>query len=180
METIDYQKQAQDFLEKTGVTFKAEFLEFGKYFEDDKHARLIFKITLEKGSRKYSFNFGTSLKTTEDFFIYLIDKTTYWDYMDWKKHFKYPARVIKDEEVLKHLIPLISKHKEKINAPSAYDVLACLTKYDPDTFEEFCYSYGYDTDSRKAEKIYKAVCEEWVNVQKIWTDSEIEEMQEIQ
>lgn len=34
--------------------------------------------------------------------------------------------------------------------PTMYDVLTCLTKYDPDTFEDFCSEFGYDTDSRRA------------------------------
>ena len=42
--------------------------------------------------------------------------------------------------------------------PTAYDVLACLNTYDENvTFEDFCSSYGYDNDSRTAEKTFKAV-----------------------
>jgi len=44
-------------------------------------------------------------------------------------------------------------------SPTAYDVLACLDTYsDGFTFEDFCHSYGYDTDSRKAEKTFKDEC----------------------
>lgn len=64
--------------------------------------------------------------------------------------------------------------------PTAYDVLACLTKYEPGTFENFCEDFGYDTDSRKAEKIYKAVCKEFENVSKLFTPEEIEQLAEIQ
>ena len=45
-------------------------------------------------------------------------------------------------------------------APTAEEVLECLRSdacTDGDTFEDFCACYGYDSDSRKAEKIYKAV-----------------------
>lgn len=63
--------------------------------------------------------------------------------------------------------------------PTAYDVLACIQKYDPGTFENFCSEFGYDTDSRKAEKIYKAVCKEWQKVSTFFTSNEIEELQEI-
>lgn len=35
---------------------------------------------------------------------------------------------------------------------SVYDVLACLQKYDCGTFVEFAHEFGYDTDSREAEK----------------------------
>jgi hypothetical protein len=64
--------------------------------------------------------------------------------------------------------------------PSAYDVLACLSKYEVGTFEDFCSSYGYDVDSRKAERIYKAVLKEYNNVCLLWTDDEIAVLQEIQ
>ena len=40
--------------------------------------------------------------------------------------------------------------------PKLYDILACLTKYDPESFENFCSEYGYDEDSRKAENTWKA------------------------
>lgn len=63
--------------------------------------------------------------------------------------------------------------------PTMYDVLTCLTKYDPGTFENFCSDYGYDTDSRKAYSTYQAVCDEWVAVERLFGDI-IEELQEIQ
>jgi len=64
-------------------------------------------------------------------------------------------------------------------APSEYDILACLTKYDPGTFEDFCDNFGYDFDSRNAEKIYKAVLREWDNINTMYSDEEIELLQEI-
>jgi hypothetical protein len=72
------------------------------------------------------------------------------------------------------------KDKEEGNTPTAYDVLTCIQKYDPGTFENFCGDFGYDEDSRKAEKTYKAVVKEWWRVYRFFTSSEIEEMQEIQ
>jgi len=63
--------------------------------------------------------------------------------------------------------------------PTPYDVLACLTKYEVGTFENFCSEFGYDEDSRKAFKTYKAVLKEYAGVQRIWDDNEIEELQEI-
>lgn len=63
--------------------------------------------------------------------------------------------------------------------PSAYDVLASLTKYDIGNFEDFCADFGYDADSRKAYKIYKAVKRESENIQMLFSQSEIEQLQEI-
>lgn len=65
------------------------------------------------------------------------------------------------------------------NPPTAYDALACLTKYDPGTFENFCGDFGYDEDSRKAFKTYKAVKREWENVAKLFSTEQIELLQEI-
>lgn len=65
------------------------------------------------------------------------------------------------------------------NEPNLYDVLACLTKYDPNTFEDFCSEFGYDSDSRNAVKIYKAVCKEWQAVERLFGDC-LNELQEIQ
>jgi hypothetical protein len=64
--------------------------------------------------------------------------------------------------------------------PTMYDILACMTKYDPEDFENFCANYGYDTDSRSAERIYKNVCKEWEAMQRLFPEPEVlEEMNEI-
>jgi hypothetical protein len=63
--------------------------------------------------------------------------------------------------------------------PSLYDVVSCLQKYDVGSFEDFCNEFGYDTDSRKAEKIYKAVCKEYQAVERLFGDV-MEELNEIQ
>jgi hypothetical protein len=68
---------------------------------------------------------------------------------------------------------------QKAKLPTAYDVLACLTKNDPGKFEDFCGDYGYEEDSRKAEQTYKAVVKEWKKVEKFFSESEIRLLQEI-
>ena len=64
--------------------------------------------------------------------------------------------------------------------PTAYDVLACLTKYDPGTFDNFCGDYGYEIDSRKAFKIYKAVRREYKNLCLLFSEEQLEQLSEIQ
>lgn len=54
----------------------------------------------------------------------------------------------------------------------------CFTKYDPGTFENFCMEFGYDTDSRRAERIYKSVVREYKAVKRLFGDI-LEELQEI-
>jgi len=64
--------------------------------------------------------------------------------------------------------------KEGVNKPTSYDVLACLQKYEVGTFENFCANFGYNEDSRKGEKIYKAVSKEFANMKKLFSDEELE------
>jgi len=63
--------------------------------------------------------------------------------------------------------------------PTAYDVLACLTKYPVDSFNDFCDNYGYDDDSIKAENIYKAVLNEYTNLERLYSDKEMELLREL-
>lgn len=63
--------------------------------------------------------------------------------------------------------------------PTMYDVLSCLEKYAHPTFEDFCSEYGYDTDSRTAERTYKAVQREYKGVERLFSDI-MDELREIQ
>ena len=171
-----YQKQANDFLEQTGVTFEAKFLENGKHFTDDKDVRDIYKITLKRGRRKYSFKFGQSIANSQ-YYQDKIKERTY-TLSGGSRTGNYSIN-----DISKYQGGLGFGQQMKIVAgktPTAYDVLVCLTKYDPGTFEDFCSEFGYDTDSRKAEKTYMAVKDEWQNVCALFTDSEIEQLQEMQ
>ena len=63
-------------------------------------------------------------------------------------------------------------------SPDMYSVLACLTKYDVGSFEDFCSEFGYNEDSRTTERTYKAVCKEFAAVGRLFSDC-MEELQEI-
>ena len=65
------------------------------------------------------------------------------------------------------------------NEPTMYDILSCLTKYDPETFENFCAEFGYDINKRISKKTYKAVCKEFAAVKRLFGDI-MDELQEIQ
>lgn len=72
--------------------------------------------------------------------------------------------------------------QEKI-LPSAYDILACLQKYEVETdLIEFCNEFGYDLTSKKeidkARRIHKAVLKEYENVMRLFEDV-ISELSEI-
>lgn len=64
--------------------------------------------------------------------------------------------------------------------PTPYEVLSCLEKNPVYDFADFCSNYGYEEDSRQAYKMYKAVKKESENVLKLFTEKELELLQEIQ
>lgn len=71
------------------------------------------------------------------------------------------------------------RNDRKRRMPTPYDVLACINKSDPGTFEDFCSEFGYSTDSIKAEKVYRAVVDEWRKFRLFFTSEQIQQAQEI-
>lgn len=190
----EYNKQAEQFLKETDTGFKAEFLRNGLYF-DDKEKRDIYQITLKRGDREYKFKFGTSINNSGLRLFLDKEKTKRTEH----KNFVIPNEIM-EKEILnqKERRKGIFKssplrfwfEKEHFNlsglfldygkSPTPYDVLACLQKYEVGSLKDFCGDFGYDEDSKKAEKTYKAVVEEFKNIQILFSDEEIEKLQEIQ
>jgi len=151
----EYEQQGIDFLAKTGTEFRAIKLGHFPYFDDDKESRDVYQIILTRGNQVYSFRFGQCTAKSET--LIARQKAE----MERRGDNRFKVAQI------------------KIEAPNAYDVLATITKYDPGTFSDFCGEFGYDTDSRKAEKIYFAVQEEYKNIHRLFSDvmAELEEIQ---
>ena len=72
--------------------------------------------------------------------------------------------------------------RRKMEVPSEYDLLACLTKYDPGSFDDFILNYGYEIKSHreyiKLNTLYYAVKDEYENVYRMFSDC-LDELQEI-
>src|SRR4030095_10369007 len=60
----------------------------------------------------------------------------------------------------------------------AADVLGCCEMFAPSSFEDWCSDFGYDSDSRKAESIYRAVQEQAEDFQRMFTSEELTELSE--
>lgn len=179
----NYEKQASDFLAKTGTTFEVKFDRNDFHFEGDNERRDIYDVTFKRGTRSFALKFGQSIvKSGIRIGVGTDRSSAHFVVNDWQKYAK-DGKADRIKLSLSGAVPYTLCSQDKIFfpvAPTAYDVLACLTKYDPWTFEDFCSAYGYDPDSRTAKKTYKAVCKEWADVCRLWSDSEIEQMQEIQ
>lgn len=74
-------------------------------------------------------------------------------------------------------------HTQKNIAPTEYDILACLQKYDVGTFDDFVSAYGYETEEPKdlsrAKRIYNGCVKEYESICRCFTDEQIEQMSEI-
>lgn len=152
----EFEKQAQDFLDKTKTEFSFKFLRYGKYFDDDTSKRDIYEITLLKEDREYKFEFGQSVAQSIRF-----------------KNLRTGER--EDKYKGSH-----TQRNKEFSEPTAYDILTCLTKYHPGSFEDFCDDFGYDLDSRKAEGIYEKVKDEYNNLERLYAQNELELMMEIE
>ena len=167
----EYTKQANEFLQKANATCKIEFvgLAINKDWKETTK-RNLYEITLTTPKGSMTFDFWDSIHNTE------ISKMTLNEYAAkrWNcrpECLKYNEKVIASKEL---------KAKKADAQPTAYDILTCLTKYDPGTFENFCWEFGYDEDSRTAERIYFAVQKEYAQLTRIFTAEQMEELQEIQ
>lgn len=174
----EYDIQAETFAEKIGLTMEVVYL--GHYKRLSNYVTANWQVILRRGKNKpFTFEFSTSLNDSWRYF---------WE--DGPNSFKHKQGL--PPGLPESAYPKTSEHytvafghkgrhriePTKQNPPTMYSVLAALTKYDPDTFENFCADYGYDEDSRKAFDVYLAVQKEWYEVRRIFHDV-LEELQEI-
>lgn len=167
----EYLRQATEFLRNANATCNIEFGGVARnenWKGKDKRNWYDVVITTPKGTM--SFVFWDSIHNTE------ITAMTLEQYVE--KNLKRRLNDMSYAEKIKANKKLKQEKTEAV--PNAYDVLACLQKYDVGTFEDFCSEFGYDEDSRTAERIYFAVQKEYKELASIFTEEQMEELCEIQ
>lgn len=178
-ETMDYQKQATDFLESAGITFECEFLRHGSMHWDTKGTtRDIYTLVLRRDRDYIGVEFGNSIVNSG--FYYTKGKMSV---PIERKYLELPKDKIVSMIKRQDYDFLNNGKSDVIHypiAPTAYDLLASITKYNPGTFDDFCSEYGYSNDSISAEEAWQAVREEWSDVRSFFTKDELEQLQEIQ
>lgn len=172
MKKSEYDIQAEAFLAKTNTTMTTQYL--GHFPRLGEYATSQWQVTFTRQGRKpFTLTFSQSLQNS-------------WDYQDanasneWRKRQGVPPKLRQDywpkvSEAYKIGPYTLTPAKRP---PSAYDVLACLTKYDSGTFKDFCGDFGYSDDSIKALETYRAVQEEWSEVRRMFGDC-LDDLQEI-
>jgi hypothetical protein len=117
----------------------------------------------EQRAKETCKKYGIAMKVGKPVYDYPV-----WDEKD--RHYIFPVTLRKGGKSMR--IHFGQSRAAGDKAPTKYDVLACLTKFDPGSFENFCEEVGYDSDSRKAEKTYKAVKREWESVKRVFGEGE--------
>lgn len=178
----EYEIQAENFLQKHGIAFSARFLYHGPHWEGDKDTRDVYELTLSKGTGKgqqLDVKFGQSIANSGEYVRKLGSQKLVPSNQIGDKSAIAPHNyhIKSDDRLMDYGFRYVAVKRQ---APTAYDLLACLTKYDPMSFEDFCSEFGCDTDSRKAERTYNAVREEWYKVNRFFTKQQLEELQDIQ
>lgn len=176
MITTDYEQQAIDFLTKTDTKLKIIRLatqscpDWGEkckaYVILNRPTVVIphshgfkYQVTLSRAGRKdLTFDFWSSINDS------------------------YSAEAKKVQKSNSYKVDDFWAQKSA-KKPTAYDVLTCISgdigMHDW-TFEEFCSDFGYDTDSRQAEKTYNAVCDQSRALARLFNDEELDQLREIQ
>lgn len=166
-----YLEQAKNFLNKAHAKCKIVYGGISRnenWKEKTKRNWYDVTITTPRGTMTYVF--WNSIYNTE------ISRMTLENYVT--KKLKYNR--IEDMSYTERI--KAEKELERLKAeamPNECDVLACLGKYDVGTFEDFCSEFGYDEESRMAERIYIAVIKEYKDLTRIFTEEQMEELKGI-
>lgn len=168
----EYLEQAKNFLNKANA--KCEIVYGGISRNEnwkEKEKRNWYDVTITTPRGKMTFTFWDSIRNTE------ISAMTFEEYAKKKLKYNRVEGMSYGEKVK------VKNDLARLKAgavPNEYDVLTCLEKYDVGTFEDFCSEFGYDEDSKTAERIYIAVIKEYKDLTRIFTEEQMEELREIQ
>lgn len=161
-------QQAIAFCKKTNTSFECKYLRTGKYFASDTEDRDVYEITIQRGNRSYTTNFGNSIANSGKYIVKDRGTHRFFDRKDAIK-FCHGSSIIENED---------------FKMPNEYTFLACVQKNDPGTFEDFCNEMGYTnrplTEYPQVKEIYEGVLKEYNSIRCMYMDVELEELQEIQ
>lgn len=167
----EYLKKAKTFLKKAQATMLIEYVgcDIPLHWQGEKEKHNHYQFTIVTPRGEMTDNFWDSLINTK------LSQMTLDQYCI--KHHRMPYAALWVGE--KWQIKKDWETQVKNAIPNEYDILACLTQYVPDTFEEFCEEFGYSNDSISALKTYLACQEEAAKLKKIFTKEQLEELEEI-
>ena len=170
----EYQRQAKDFLESCNATMKINFVGTEtntNWNETDKRNKYHFTIITPKG--KMEGDFWDSIYNTE---ISLMSLDDYF-----KKRYRRCAKdsTLYEQSKANKALALLKADAK----PTEYDILACLTKYHVGSMDDFMHEFGYEIKSVREMtnfiNTYNAVVQEYQDLCRIFTETQMERLREI-
>lgn len=206
-----HDQQAKDLLDRTGVTLSKSLLRTDRQKNNDALITDVYQIDIMKGETVFSFEYFNSHQDSGPFVIKHRQQKKTEDVLKvcseaearkiWKEAVSngYNSMTAPKSKEANYLRKIVYKydtssigpnfnfwlHKNKDQkAPSDYDILACLQKYDVGSFSDFCGDFGYDdqpmSEHGEIMKTYQAVKSEYTGVLSIWNGIDLEELSDIQ
>lgn len=177
--STNYNKQATDFLQATNTTLEVKEAnpqkpaQWGSGEDKTAHKHISYSVTLKNAKHSYTFDFWGSINDWEK-----VDQYTSRSSIDSTLR-KEIAKQAKRADIQSMTNEQIKKALLEIVKPSEYDILACLSPMSETLFDDWCASFGYDTDSRNAYDIYMRCVEQDRNLYRLFTHEELEQLAEI-
>lgn len=166
----EYTKKAEQLMKTLNITYTIEYDGIGiNPSRNDKDKRTMYSVHLENSRGSMDFTFWGSIleaelrKMSMDDYCRIYMRSCYQD-------LSYAEKSKADRAYQKKL---------KECKVDIYDVVAALQKYEVGSFSDFCDKYGYDEDSRRAERIYLACTNEYYKLKKMLTEEEMEMLREV-
>lgn len=181
-------EKAAAFLAATGVKVEKRYTGHRPHWSGDTEQRAVWQITLRRESspgmpaRVWSFTFGDSLADSWQV------SWTWGKFPGWRFVADAPHEVTRAADFHGSLTRAARAGGGRFSSfefrpahrePSDFDVLSCLDKGDGQSFADFCYEFGYNTDSRKALATWEAVEEERAQLRRMFTPAERNALAEI-
>ena len=168
----EYEKQAKDFLTSCNATMEIIYAGLEKPNWDDKPHRT-YDCTIKTPRGTMMVHFFDSLHNTQ------IHEMTPKEYFQKSTGRNYDFEsYMTTQRWAKSL-----KALKAATVPSEYDILACLTKYDVGSMDDFMDEFGYEIkcvkDMTNFINTYNAVVKEYNDIRRCFTEEQIEAMQEI-
>lgn len=181
MKTNEYTAQAEKFLMDTGTTLSVvEAVPQKKPLWAKGLNGINYSVTLKNAKGQYVFDFWGSIRDRE-----MLEHAKEVDALQSKEtplYFKVMDFIKENGEKAEN-IPIRFRTVEVVKRliqPTCCDILACMDILHEESFDDFCSSFGYDTDSITALKTYEAVKEQDRQLRRLFTYDELQALSEIQ
>ena len=173
-------------LDKYNFNFDYEFIPFSQSRnKDSEHKSLNYKVTLTRNSRNFTFDYMMGSAHVPHKGLPVSPATNY---------LKEMKRTVINRSCetgyqskwcsgLERIIPVTKKMNQQRITPENTDVLHCCLLdaevLDHPDFESWAGDFGYDIDSRSAEKIYKECLASALQFRQLFKSEELEELREL-